>query len=247
MGMRINTNTAAMNAYRNLSVNDSAMSKSLEKLSSGFRINRAADDAAGLAISEGMSPQIGGIKIAVRNTQDGITVVQTAEGALHETTHPAAHARPVRPGGERRQPERRGQGQHPVRDRPAELRADPHRRQPRSSTASSSSTATTRAPSRSAPTPARRSRSRSAGHGRLGSGVSGVDGHRGRSATGATTATVATPSRGAAGTVTHARPGLATTGRARRAERHAVGRRQEPGPVHGQVQPRTTSPPAPAS
>lgn len=54
MGMRINTNTQAMNAYRNLSVNDMAMSKSLEKLSSGFRINRAADDAAGLAISEGL-------------------------------------------------------------------------------------------------------------------------------------------------------------------------------------------------
>ncbi|SDF49214.1 flagellin N-terminal helical domain-containing protein [Klenkia brasiliensis] len=86
MGMRINTNTAAMNAYRNLSVNDSAMSKSLEKLSSGFRINRAADDAAGLAISEGMKSQIGGLKVAVRNTQDGVSVVQTAEGALATTT-----------------------------------------------------------------------------------------------------------------------------------------------------------------
>ncbi|KQS68383.1 flagellin [Modestobacter sp. Leaf380] len=86
MGMRINTNTAAMNAYRNLSVNDSAMNKSLEKLSSGFRINRAADDAAGLAISEGMKSQIGGLKVAVRNVQDGISVVQTAEGALTETT-----------------------------------------------------------------------------------------------------------------------------------------------------------------
>ena len=85
MGMRINTNTAAMNAYRNLSVNDSAMSKSLEKLSSGFRINRAADDAAGLAISEGMKSQIGGLKVAIRNTQDGVSVVQTAEGALATT------------------------------------------------------------------------------------------------------------------------------------------------------------------
>ncbi|MFC7575851.1 flagellin [Klenkia terrae] len=83
--MRINTNTAAMNAYRNLSVNDSAMSKSLEKLSSGFRINRAADDAAGLAISEGMKSQIGGLKVAIRNTQDGVSVVQTAEGALATT------------------------------------------------------------------------------------------------------------------------------------------------------------------
>lgn len=86
MGMRINTNTAAMNAYRNLSVNDSAMSKSLEKLSSGFRINRAADDAAGLAISEGLKSQIGGLKVAIRNTQDGVSVVQTAEGALSTTT-----------------------------------------------------------------------------------------------------------------------------------------------------------------
>ena len=86
MGMRIQTNTTALNAYRNLSVNDSAMSKSLEKLSSGYRINRAADDAAGLAISEGLRSQIGGLKQAVRNTQDGISVVQTAEGALSETT-----------------------------------------------------------------------------------------------------------------------------------------------------------------
>src|SRR4051794_616346 len=61
------------------------MSKSLEKLSSGFRINRAADDAAGLAISEGLRAQTGGLKVAVRNAQDGISVVQTAEGALTET------------------------------------------------------------------------------------------------------------------------------------------------------------------
>jgi flagellin len=61
------------------------MSKSLEKLSSGYRINRAADDAAGLAISEGLRSQVGGLKVAVRNTQDGISVVQTAEGALTET------------------------------------------------------------------------------------------------------------------------------------------------------------------
>jgi flagellin len=85
MGLRINTNIAAMNSYRNLSVTDGQMSKSLEKLSSGFRINRAADDAAGLAISEGLRSQIGGLKVAVRNAQDGISVVQTAEGALTET------------------------------------------------------------------------------------------------------------------------------------------------------------------
>jgi flagellin len=85
MGLRINQNIAAMNAYRNLSVTDGQMSKSLEKLSSGFRINRAADDAAGLSISEGLRAQVGGLKVAVRNAQDGISVAQTAEGALTET------------------------------------------------------------------------------------------------------------------------------------------------------------------
>ena len=86
MGLRINQNIAAMNSYRNLSVTDGQMSKSLEKLSSGFRINRAADDAAGLSISEGLRSQIGGLKVAARNAQDGINVVQTADGALNETT-----------------------------------------------------------------------------------------------------------------------------------------------------------------
>jgi flagellin len=84
MGLRINQNIAAMNAYRNLTVTDGQMSKSLEKLSSGFRINRAADDAAGLSISEGLRAQVGGTKVAIRNAQDGISVVQTAEGALSE-------------------------------------------------------------------------------------------------------------------------------------------------------------------
>ncbi|GIF06084.1 flagellin N-terminal helical domain-containing protein [Actinoplanes siamensis] len=86
MGLRINQNIAAQNAYRNLSVTDNQMQKSLEKLSSGFRINRAADDAAGLSISEGLRAQTGGLKVAVRNAQDAISVVQTAEGALNETT-----------------------------------------------------------------------------------------------------------------------------------------------------------------
>jgi flagellin len=85
MGLRINQNIAAMNAYRNLSVTEGQLSKSLEKLSSGFRINRAADDAAGLSISEGLRSQIGGLKVAVRNAQDGISVVQVAEGALTES------------------------------------------------------------------------------------------------------------------------------------------------------------------
>jgi len=86
VGLRINNNIAAFNAYRNLSITDGQMSKSLEKLSSGYRINRAADDAAGLAISESLRSQIGGLKVAVRNAQDGISVAQTAEGALNETT-----------------------------------------------------------------------------------------------------------------------------------------------------------------
>ncbi|WP_309135720.1 flagellin [Cellulomonas sp.] len=85
MGLSINTNLAAMNSYRNLSATQGDLSSSLEKLSSGLRINRAADDAAGLAISEGLRSQIGGTKQAVRNAQDGISVVQTAEGALTET------------------------------------------------------------------------------------------------------------------------------------------------------------------
>ncbi len=86
MGLRINQNIAAQNAYRNLSVTDGQMQKSLEKLSSGFRINRAADDASGLSVSEGLRSQIGGMKVAVRNTQDGVSVAQTAEGSLNEST-----------------------------------------------------------------------------------------------------------------------------------------------------------------
>jgi len=84
MGLSINTNVAALNAYRNLSTTQGDLSKSLEKLSSGLRINRAADDAAGLSISEGLRSQVGGLKVAVRNAQDGISMVQTAEGALTE-------------------------------------------------------------------------------------------------------------------------------------------------------------------
>ena len=84
MGLRINQNITAFNAYRNLTVSDTSLSKSLEKLSSGFRINRAADDAAGLVISENLRSQVGGLRVAARNAQDGISVVQTAEGALTE-------------------------------------------------------------------------------------------------------------------------------------------------------------------
>ncbi|NLU33239.1 MAG: flagellin [Clostridiaceae bacterium] len=83
--MIINHNIAALNTYRQLSVNNTATSKSLEKLSSGYRINRAGDDAAGLAISEKMRSQIRGLNQAIRNAQDGISLIQTAEGALTET------------------------------------------------------------------------------------------------------------------------------------------------------------------
>ncbi|KYO64112.1 flagellin Hag [Thermovenabulum gondwanense] len=83
--MRINHNLSAINAYRQLTVNNSSLQKSLEKLSSGLRINRAGDDAAGLAISEKMRGQIRGLLQASRNSQDGISLIQTAEGALNET------------------------------------------------------------------------------------------------------------------------------------------------------------------
>jgi len=82
--MIINHNISSMNALRNLNINSSAMSKTMEKLSSGYRINRAADDAAGLAISEKMRAQISGLRQAQRNAQDGISLIQTAEGALNE-------------------------------------------------------------------------------------------------------------------------------------------------------------------
>ncbi|CAM3319059.1 flagellin [Occultella aeris] len=84
MGFAINTNTAAANAYRNLSITQDQQAKSLEKLSSGLRINRAGDDAAGLSIAEGLRSQVNGYTVAARNAQDGISVVQTAEGALGE-------------------------------------------------------------------------------------------------------------------------------------------------------------------
>lgn len=82
--MRIQHNIAALNSYRQLGGNNSAVSKNLEKLSSGYRINRAADDAAGLAISEKMRGQIVGLQTAQKNANDGISLVQTAEGALTE-------------------------------------------------------------------------------------------------------------------------------------------------------------------
>jgi flagellin len=83
--MRINHNISALNTHRQLGANTNAASKSMEKLSSGLRINRAGDDAAGLAISEKMRGQIRGLEQASRNAQDGISLIQTAEGALNES------------------------------------------------------------------------------------------------------------------------------------------------------------------
>jgi len=83
--MRINHNISALNTYRQLSFNNTQTAKNLEKLSSGYRINRAGDDAAGLAISEKMRGQIRGLEMAQKNAQDGISLIQTAEGALTET------------------------------------------------------------------------------------------------------------------------------------------------------------------
>src|SRR5688500_17525664 len=84
MGLRIQNNVEAFNAHRTLTATSAQASKSMEKLSSGYRINRASDDAAGLAMSEKMRGQIGGLAQAQRNAQDGISLVQTAEGALNE-------------------------------------------------------------------------------------------------------------------------------------------------------------------
>ena len=83
--MIIQHNIAAINSYRNLGINQSGLNKNLEKLSSGYRINRAGDDAAGLAISEAMRSQINGLNQATKNAQDAVGLIQTAEGALTET------------------------------------------------------------------------------------------------------------------------------------------------------------------
>lgn len=85
MGLRINTNVGALNAHRQLTTNDVALSKSLQRLSSGLRINGASDDAAGLTIAEKMQSQVRGLNQAGRNAQDSISLLQTAEGALIET------------------------------------------------------------------------------------------------------------------------------------------------------------------
>src|ERR687888_2707642 len=85
MGMRINTNIEAFDAQRNLSITAASYARSVQKLSSGLRINSAADDAAGLSISEKLRAQTRGLAQAQRNAQDGISLIQTGEGALNET------------------------------------------------------------------------------------------------------------------------------------------------------------------
>jgi flagellin len=84
MGLRINTNVSAFNVHRNLVATDFELSKVLEKMASGLRINRASDDAAGLAVSEKLRTQVRGLQVATDNAQHGISLVQTAEGALNE-------------------------------------------------------------------------------------------------------------------------------------------------------------------
>jgi flagellin len=86
MGIRINTNISSLNTQRHLAKNSSSFQKSMEKLSSGLRINRAGDDAAGLAISEGLKSDIRSLDQAARNAADGISLVQTGEGALDEVS-----------------------------------------------------------------------------------------------------------------------------------------------------------------
>ena len=87
MGLRVRTNVASLNAQRNLSQMQGDVQRSLERLSSGMRINKSADDAAGLAISESLKAQSRGLRQAGRNTNDGISLVQTAEGGLNEISN----------------------------------------------------------------------------------------------------------------------------------------------------------------
>ena len=82
MAMTINTNVVSLNAQRNLGLSGSSLSTSMQRLSSGLRVNSAKDDAAGLAIAERMSTQVRGLTVAARNANDGISLAQTAEGAL---------------------------------------------------------------------------------------------------------------------------------------------------------------------
>jgi len=94
MALTVNTNIASLNTQRNLSNSSSALQTSMQRLSTGSRINSAKDDAAGLQISNRLTSQINGLGVAVRNANDGISLAQTAEGALQQSTISAAYARP---------------------------------------------------------------------------------------------------------------------------------------------------------
>ena len=158
MGLRIQNNVEAFNAHRQLTGTASKAAKAMEKLSSGYRINRAADDAAGLAISEKMRGQIGGLAQAQRNAQDGVSLVQTAEGALTEVHSMLQRVRDLKVQYDNGTLDRRRQDGHRGRGQRARERDRRHRRPRPSSTASACSTAATFDASRSAPRPARRSR-----------------------------------------------------------------------------------------
>ncbi len=117
MGLRIQNNIEAFNTHRQLTATASEASKSMEKLSSGYRINRAADDAAGLGISEKMRGQIGGLAQAQQNAQDGISLVQTAEGALNEVHSMLQRVRDLKVQFAERHARRRRQDRDRVRGR----------------------------------------------------------------------------------------------------------------------------------
>ena len=126
--MRINTNIMAFNAYRNLNTTNDRLASSLEKLSSGFRINRAADDASGLVISQNLDKQVSGLKVATQNAQDGISVVQTAEGALTQVNSMLEpHPRPDRASRQHRVVRLDRAQRGAERDRAAPRRNRPHR------------------------------------------------------------------------------------------------------------------------
>ena len=124
--MRINHNIQALNAYRNLSQTMNATSKSLEKLSSGLRINKAADDAAGLAISEKMRSQIRGLDMAERNTLDAISLIQTGEGALNEVHSILQRMRELSVQASEWNIGRSRSTSHSVRNGPAKFRSEPN-------------------------------------------------------------------------------------------------------------------------
>ena len=141
MGLRIQNNVEAFNTHRQLSATASQASKSMEKLSCGYRINRAADDAAGLAISEKMRGQIGGLAQAQRNAQDGISLVQTAEGALDEVHSMLQRVRDLKVQFDNGTLDDRRQGRDRGRGRRSSARRSRTSSTTRSSTASSCSTA----------------------------------------------------------------------------------------------------------